>query len=114
MDKAKLVGYIKIVSLPLLLAVLFVIQNQIFNLWLNLYSKLYFTRLTLVSFALGVVFYGPGLLFKKNHRYIYLFIISFLVSILFSAQFLYYRYSQSFLQFSAIKYIGQMDSVAGT
>ena len=47
-------------------------------------------------------------------KYIYLFIISFIISIIFSAQFLYYRYSQSFLQFSSIKYFGQADSVVGT
>jgi phosphoglycerol transferase MdoB-like AlkP superfamily enzyme len=110
----KLSDYIKIISLPLTLAVLFVIQNLAFNWWLNIYSKTYFTRLSLVVFALGIVFYGPALLFKKRSRYWYLFFVSFLISVLFTAQFLYYRYSQSFLQFSAIKYLGQADSVAGT
>jgi lipoteichoic acid synthase len=110
----KAVVYIKVISLPLILAVLFVLQNQIFNLWLNLYSKAYSVRLSLVAFALGVVFYGPSLLFKKRYMYVYLFSVSFLISFLFIAQFLYYRYSQSFLQFSAIKYIGESISVSGT
>ena len=110
----RLSDYIRIISLPLTLAVLFAIQNLAFNWWLNIYSRAYLARLSLVAFALGVVFYGPSLLFKKRSRYWYLFFVSFFISILFAAQFLYYRYSQSFLQFSAIKYLGQADSVAGT
>lgn len=110
----KLVSYLKVISLPLLLAVLFVIQNLAFNTWLYLYSKAYFTRLFLVTFALGVVFYGPALIFNKKYKYWYLLPVSFLVSLIFVAQFLYYRYSQSFLQFSAIKYIGEAGSVTGT
>ena len=110
----RLVAYVNALSLPLALVVLFVLQNQIFNAWLGIYSKTYSVRLSLVTFALGVLFYGPALLFKKRLRFAYLFFISFLVSFLFSCQFLYYRYSQSFLQFSAIKYFGQADSIMGT
>jgi phosphoglycerol transferase MdoB-like AlkP superfamily enzyme len=112
--KGTLADYLKIIFLPLLLAVLFVLQNIAFNEWLEIYSKAYFTRLSLVAFALGIVFYGPTLLFNRKYKYVYLFLISFLISVIFCAQFLYYRYSQSFLQFSAIKYLGQVDSVAGT
>ncbi len=108
------ISYIEAIFLPLILAVLFTIQNQAFNGWLGLYSKAYSVRLSLVTFALGIILYGPSLLFKKRYKYIYLFLISFLVFFIFSAQFLYYRYSQSFLQFSAIKYLGQADSVEGT
>jgi phosphoglycerol transferase MdoB-like AlkP superfamily enzyme len=114
MDKEKIIGYIRVISLPLILAALFVIQNQAFNIWLNLYSKAYSVRLSLVAFALGVVFYGPSLLFKKRYKFVYLFLISFLISFIFIAQFLYYKYSQSFLQFSAVKYIGESISVSGT
>ena len=110
----KLVNYTRVIFLPLTLAVLFVLQNQAFNKWLDIYSKVYSVRLFLVTFALGIVFYGPAVLFKKKYAYIYLFSISFLVSLIFIAQFLYYRYSQSFLQFSAIKYLGQAGSVFGT
>jgi len=109
-----LADYAGIVFLPLALAVLFVLQNQIFNLWLDIYSKSYFTRLTLVSFALGIVFYGPAVLFKRKYKYIYLLLVSFITSLVLTTQFLYYKYSQSFLQFSAIKYMGQADSVVGT
>ena len=110
----KLINYAEAVFLPLVLAVLFVIQNQYFNVWLGIYSKTYSFRLSLVNFALGLILYGPTLLFQKRYKYIYLSIISLLVSVIFIAQFLYYRYSQSFLQFSAIRYLGQAGSVAGT
>ncbi len=113
----KIIDYVKVLFLPLLLVVLFVIQNEAFNYWLNIYSRTYFYRLLWVTFGLGVVFYGPALLFgtnNKRYKYWYLFLVSFLVSLLFIAQFLYYRYSQSFLQFSAIKYLDQAGSVAGT
>jgi len=108
------VVYLKVILLPLVLVILFTIQNQAFNIWLNIYSKAYSFRLATVTFALGVVFYGPALLFKKRYKYIYLFLISFLISFIFVAQFLYYRYSQSFLQFSALKYVWEAGSVAGT
>ncbi|MCX6723196.1 MAG: hypothetical protein NT094_04005 [Candidatus Staskawiczbacteria bacterium] len=110
----RLIDYINVISLPLILAVLFVIQNLAFNKWLDIYSKTYFARLCLVTFALGVVFYGPVLLFNKRYKYIYLFLVSFIASIIFVAQFLYYSYSQSFLQFSAIMYAGEAVSVSGT
>ena len=110
----KLKSYIEAAFLPFALAILFVLQNQAFNWWLHIYSKTYFVRLSLVTFALGIVIYGPALLFKKRYKYVYLFLASFLVSFIFSAQFLYYKYSESFLQISAIKYICQINSVAGT
>jgi len=110
----KTIGYIEAIFLPLMLAALFVIQNQAFNKWLGLYSKEFSLRLSLVAFALGIILYGPALLFIKRYKYIYLFLVSILVSIIFCGQFLYYKYSQSFLQFSAIKYLGQAGSVAGT
>jgi len=109
-----IIPIIEAIFLPLVLAVLFVVQNQVFNLWLNIYSKSYSARLSLATFALGVVFYGPATFFKKRYKYIYLFLVSFLLSFLLSAQFLYYKYSQNFLQFSAIKYVTQADSVIGT
>jgi glucan phosphoethanolaminetransferase (alkaline phosphatase superfamily) len=109
-----LIDYLKVLSLPLILAVLFVLQNQMFNIWLNIYSKTYSVRLFLVTFALGVVFYGPVLLFNRRYKYIYLFLVSFIISIVFTAQFLYYSYSQNFLQFSAIEYIWEAGSAGGT
>ncbi len=111
---AKPADYIRAISLPLILAVLFVAQNHFFNVWLGLYSKTYSVRLSLVTFALGVVFYGPALLFKKRYSYVYLFIISFIISFGFCAEFLYYQYGQNFLQASALRYIGEAGSLVGT
>ncbi|MFA6189948.1 MAG: LTA synthase family protein [Candidatus Staskawiczbacteria bacterium] len=110
----KIFKYVKIIFLPLLLVVLFVIQNQAFNYWLGFYSKDYFIRLLFVTFVLGVFFYGPSLFFRKKYKYWYLLLVSFLISLIFIAQFLYFRYSQSFLQFSALRYSHQADSVMGT
>ena len=111
---SRMISYAEDIFLPLILAGLFVIQNLEFNKWLKIYSDGYFSRLVLATFALGIILFGFSLLFKKRYKYIYLFFISFLVSVVFSVQFLYYKYSQSFLQFSAIKYIGQAGSVAQT
>ena len=108
-----LIYYAEVVFLPILLVFLFAAQNQAFNIWLGIYSRTYSVRLSLSAFALGIILYGPVLLFNRRYKYIYLFLISFLISFIFSAQFLYYRYSQSFLQFSAIKYAGEAISVAG-
>ncbi len=113
-NSRKVSSYVGIVFLPLLLAVLFILQNQSFNIWLNIYSKVYSVRLSLVTFALGVVFYGPALLFKRKGKYIYLISVSFLISTLFIAQFLNYKYSQSFLQFSALRYLSQAGKISGT
>lgn len=110
----KFVNYLSPILLPIILALLFAMQNQAFNWWLDIYSKAYLARLFWVTFALGIILYGPSLVFRKKYKYIYLLLISFLISFIFSAQFLYYRYSQSFLQFSAIKYFSQTQGVAGT
>jgi lipoteichoic acid synthase len=99
--------------LPLTLILVFVLQNEMFNVWLKLYSKAYTMRLFVVAFALGTVFYLPSLLFRRKIKYIYLFLISFFISFIFVAQFLYFRYSQSFLQISAIKYFWLAGSLGG-
>ena len=111
---SRMISYAEDIFLPLILAGLFVIQNLEFNKWLKIYSDGYFSRLVLATFALGIILFGFSLLFKKRYKYIYLFLISVLISVLFTAQFLYYTYSQSFLQFSAIRYLNQAGSVAGT
>lgn len=112
--KPSLKQYFYILFLPLTLILLFAAQNYAFNVWLDIAEKSYTLRLFFVSFALGAVIYGPSLLFLKKGKYIYLFFASFIVSLIFVAQFLYYRYSESFLGVSALKYMGQAPSVAGT
>ena len=109
-----IIKYLKVVFLPLVLAILFSWQNYFFNYWLNISSDIYDTRLFVCTFALGAILYFPALLFEKKFKYIYFLIVSFFISIIFSSQFLYFKYSESFLQFSAIKYLWQAGSIAGT
>jgi phosphoglycerol transferase MdoB-like AlkP superfamily enzyme len=108
------IKYMRAGFLVFMLALLFSYQNHIFNVWLGIKPNLYFLRQFLVTFALGLILYSPALLFKKRGRYIYLFLISLIVSSLFIIQFSYYEYSQNFLQVSAIKYANQLYSVTGT
>lgn len=105
--------YVKTALPLLLLAAFFVIQNIAFNEWLG-FQHLYFGRFLAVNFALGLALYCPALFFGKRGRSAYLFAISCTVSLLLASQFLYFQYSQSFLQVSALKYVGQVVSVAGT
>jgi len=100
--------------LPLSLALLFVIQNQVFNRWFAITPGQYFFRLGAASFALGLALYGPSLIFKRRGQYVYLLLVSIAVSFIFIAQFVYYDYSGAFLQTSAIKYAGLAVTVTGT
>ncbi len=106
--------YLKASILPVTLAFLFALQNLAFNYLLKIYSPMYSARLIFVTFALGIVLYCPALLFKKRGRFIYLFIVSIIISIVFCSQYLYFKYSESFLQFSAIRYFWQIGEVKGT
>lgn len=100
--------------LPVLLILLFVWQNQMFNVWIGLTPNPFILQFALTTFALGILFYGPSLLFGKRLRYLYLLIISCAVSMLFIAQFLYYSYSGGFLQASALKYASLVKDQGGT
>lgn len=96
------------------LSLLFAFQNEAFNAWMDITPNLYFLRRFLVSLALGFVFYSPSLLLRKKVKYIYLFIISAVISSVFIAQYSYYEYCQNFLQISAVKYANQIFSLTGT
>ncbi|MFA6255531.1 MAG: LTA synthase family protein [Patescibacteria group bacterium] len=91
--------------LPLLLTLLFVGQNQAFNSWLGINPGLYVIRRSLVTFALGLVLYGPALMFKKPIKYIYLFLMSGFISLIFATQFVYFKCTHDFLLLSAGEYI---------
>ncbi|MFA6486437.1 MAG: LTA synthase family protein [Candidatus Magasanikbacteria bacterium] len=93
--------------LPILLVIIFVAQNHAFNFWLDIFPTRYLIRRSLVSLALGILLFGPGLLLPKNIKYYYLLMISILVALLFVFQYLYHSYSGGFLQVSALLYIGQ-------
>jgi phosphoglycerol transferase MdoB-like AlkP superfamily enzyme len=94
--------------LILFLVVLFVLQNQIFNSFVHLTPNpdifLFFTE----SFTLGLLLYGPAILFGKRTRYIYLFLMSLVVSIYFISQYLYFSFYGGFFQASALEYSGQV------
>jgi phosphoglycerol transferase MdoB-like AlkP superfamily enzyme len=94
----------RLIWLPAALSLLFVIQNQAYNSWLNIYPDQYFWRRFFVTLALGVILYGPALFFKRRGRYLYLLIISVLIAVTFIAQFVYFEYASAFLQVSALKY----------
>jgi len=100
--------------LPLGLAVIFVLQNQAFVGWLNIEPTHYLIRRSLVTFSLGLILYGPAILFKKRKYHAYLFLMSLAVSTIFISQFVYFKYSGGFLQASALKYAGLAISVTGT
>jgi len=102
------------VWIPLGLTLLFVWQNLLFNNWLEIYPGQYFFRRGLVTFALGLILFGPALFFKKIGRHFYLFIVSTFLSAIFLAEFIYYKYAGGFLQASSIRYIGEAATQTGT
>ena len=110
----RLKRYLQVIWLPLILVIIFVIQTWAFNYWFDITPGLYLYRLIIVSLSLGIALYGPSLLFRKHSRFIYLFIISFCISALFIAQFLYFSYAGAFLQISALAYAGLATTLTGT
>ena len=93
--------------LPLVLVVIFVIQNHLFNYWLNISPGNYVWRRSLVTAALGILLFAPALLINKRFKYPYLAVASLLAALIFSSQYLYYSYSGGFLQASALFYAGE-------
>ena len=106
--------YLHVGWLPLLLILVFILQNYFFILWLHIRQDPYILRPIAASTALGILLFGPAILLNKWMRYVYLSIISLLVAIIFSFQFLYYTYSGGFLQASALFYVGEGLTVLGT
>ncbi|MBI2645073.1 LTA synthase family protein [Candidatus Uhrbacteria bacterium] len=104
--------YIRIVRLPIVLAVLFVIQNQAFTYFLHIVPQLYF-RASVVTFALGMLIYGLAVLLPSRIRLWYLLFVSLVTSFLFIAQYIYYTYFEGFFQVTAFKYASQSTEIAG-
>ncbi|MCK9351869.1 MAG: LTA synthase family protein [Candidatus Paceibacterota bacterium] len=102
------------IFLPLSLAVLFVAQNQIFNVLVGLHNNPFLSQFMFATFALGVILYAPSVLFPRWWRYGYLCIISIAVAALFISQYLYFSFFGGFMQASALKYAGQVGDQAGT
>ena len=110
----RLIFYLNAARLPLVLAVIFAVQNQMFNFWLHIVPQLYLVRASLVTFSLGILLYGPAVFFEKKLRYGYLFVISSAISVIFISEYLYYSYSHAFLQANAIKMFRESLAVGGT
>ncbi len=106
--------YILCAWLPIALIIISVAQIHLFNLWLHLFPTHYIIRRTIVTIAFGLLFFGPAIFLKKINRYLYLLIISLIVSFLFIAQFLYHSYSGGFLQVSAFLYASEGLTVMST
>ena len=112
-EQKRLGRYFRIAWFPLFLILLFIIQNRFFNDWQHITSGPYLLRFSLVTLSLGIIIYGPVVFFKKRSRYVYLFSVSLVISLIFLTQFIYLQSTDGFLQASAIKYVGQALAVAG-
>jgi len=99
--------YLSAIFPVILLMGIFVVQNHIYNICFDLSKPTFLGQFLLSSFALGVLLYGPMVLFGLRARYTYSFVVSLFVSAIFFAQYLYHSYSGAYLQASAIKYSEQ-------
>ncbi len=90
------------------------LQNRIFNLWLNIHEPGDLLKQTIVTCALGMLLFGPAVLLNKHWRYIYLGIVSCAISLIFISQYLYFTYSGGFLQASSLMYSREAMYVTGT
>jgi phosphoglycerol transferase MdoB-like AlkP superfamily enzyme len=107
----RLVG---ICCFPAVLVAIFIIQNYLFNLFLNIKDGLYFASNGIVTAALGILLFGPSLIVNKRFKYLYLGFVSLFVALIFAFQFLYYSYSGGFLQASALFYAGEGMTILAT
>lgn len=105
--------YFRALRLPLLLTVVFVIQNFLFISLLKIAPHVYM-RCILVTFSLGLVLYGISLFFGRPARYWYLLAVSCVISLIFLSEFIYYLYSGGLLQASALEYSKQAFALRGT
>lgn len=92
---------------PLILAVLFVLENIAFNHWLGLPQNPTPWLFAFECFTFALLVFGPSVLLSRRKRLAYNLIISSLLALLFIAQYLNFSYSGGFLQASALKYAGQ-------
>lgn len=106
--------YCKIGWLPLVLIIIFVVQNHLFDLWLHIPIRPYFIRRTVVTAAFGSFLFLPALLTNKHVKYFYLILASIFTSIIFIIQFIFYSYSGGFLQASALFYAGEGLTILST
>jgi phosphoglycerol transferase MdoB-like AlkP superfamily enzyme len=102
-----LLQYLAVGWLPLLLIILFVLQNLFFIFWLHIVPDHILLRPVMSTLALGIILFGPAIFFSAWRRYLFLSIVSLLIALLFTVQFLYYSYAGGFLQVSALFCFGK-------
>jgi len=101
--------------LPSILIVLFLVQTQVFNAWLNIHPLNLLSQQRLVSsLSLGILIFGPAMVLKRRGRYIWLTISALLVELLFLAQFIYFTSFDTFMRASAIRYASYVGAVSGS
>ena len=100
--------------LPAVLAVIFVLQNRLFNFLIKIPAGQDSFRLVAATAASGLLIFGPAVLFRKRFKYPYLILVSLIVALIFAFQFLYYSYSGGFLQASALFYAREGTTVMAT
>ena len=101
-------------SLPAVLSGLFVAQNQFFNSAAHLSPNPYLFQFFFTTFFLGMLLYGPAVFFKKKIRDLYLFVMGAVITLIFTAQYLYFSYFGGFMQASVVKYLNQAGAVKST
>jgi len=100
--------------LPIILSGLFVAQNQSFNSFAHLSPNPFFLQFVFITFFLGMLLYGPAMLFTKKTRLAYFLAASSFVALLFISQYLYFSFFGGFMQASALSYINQASAVKST
>jgi phosphoglycerol transferase MdoB-like AlkP superfamily enzyme len=99
--------------LPLLLIVIFLVQTQVFNMWLNIQAVPSWQRLV-SSLTIGLVAFGPAIALHRRGRYIWLTTAAVAVESLFVAQFIYYMSFDTFMRASALRYASYVGAVSGS
>ena len=82
--------------LPMTLVIVFVIQNILFNAWVNLTPNPHLALFIFESSTLGILLYGPSVLLGRYVRPAYLLIIAMCVSLIFISQYLYFSFFEAF------------------
>ncbi len=106
--------YLRAAWLPLVLIFLFVIQNLLFDSWAHLFPDPNLLFLIVEVVTLGILFFGPAVLFGARGRYVYLLIVSAIISLILISQYVYFSYFGGFMQASALEYSGQVAAEWGT
>lgn len=97
--------------LPAILIALFLIQTQVFNIWLNIKKPLLSWERLASSLAFGTLVLGPAIVLHRKARYIWVTISAVLIELLFVAQFIYFQSLNTFIHGSAIRYARYVGSV---